>query len=53
MAVQRAMALTAAFLIEAVLILAVVFSSIGLAPGARPTPGGAGGNVMPAPAASH
>jgi hypothetical protein len=51
MAVQRAMAVTAAFLIEIVLILAVVFSSIGIAPGARPTPAGA--MAMPAPAASH
>jgi hypothetical protein len=51
MAVQRAMAVTAAFLIESVLILAVVFSSIGIAPGARPTPAGA--MAMPAPAASH
>ncbi|HEX5014963.1 MAG TPA: hypothetical protein VFV72_12485 [Candidatus Limnocylindrales bacterium] len=47
MAVQRAMAVTAAFLIEVVLILAVVFSSIGVAPGARPTPGGAGTMPMP------
>ena len=49
MAVQRAMAVTAAFLIEMILILAVVLSSIGIAPGARPSPGGAG--TMPAPAA--
>jgi len=47
MAVQRVMAVTLAFVIEAVLILAVVFSSIGVAPGARPTPGGEG--AMPAP----
>jgi hypothetical protein len=51
MAVQRAMAVTAAFLIEVVLILAVVLSSIGVAPGARPTPNGQW--TMPAPTASH
>lgn len=51
MAVQRAMAVTMAFVIEAVLILAVVFSSIGVVPGARPTPAGAG--TMPAPAATR
>lgn len=51
MAVQRAMAVTAAILIEMVLILAVVFSSIGVAPGARPTPNGQW--TMPAPSATR
>jgi hypothetical protein len=51
MAVQRAMAVTAAFLIEMILIVAVVLSSIGIAPGARPTPAGA--LAMPAPTASR
>ena len=41
MAIQRAAAVTAAFIVEAVLILAVVFSTIGFTPSARPTPGGA------------
>lgn len=51
MAVQRAMAVTTAVLIEVVLIMAVVLSTIGVAPGARPTPAGA--VAMPAPVASH
>jgi len=41
MATQRAAAVMAAFIVEAVLILAVVLSTIGLTAGARPTPAGA------------
>ena len=50
MAVQRAMAVTAAFLIEVALILAVVFGSLGYSPDAQPTPAGA---TIPAPTASR
>jgi hypothetical protein len=49
MAIQRVIAVTVAFVIEAVLILAVVLSSIGIASDARPTPG----SPMQAPIPSH
>lgn len=41
MAIKRTVAVVAAVAIEALLILSVVLSSIGAAPGARPTPAGA------------
>jgi hypothetical protein len=41
MAIQRAAAVAAAFIVEAALILAVVLSTIGYSTGARPTPAGA------------
>ena len=50
MALQRAAAVAAAFIVEAVLILAVILSTIGFTPDARPTPGGA---WLPEPAAAH
>jgi hypothetical protein len=50
MTAQRAAAVATAFMVEAVLILAVVFSTIGFSADTRPTPGGP---AIPAPAASH
>jgi hypothetical protein len=41
MAMKRTVAVVGAVAIEALLILSVVLSSIGVAPGARPTPAGA------------
>jgi hypothetical protein len=41
MAIRRTVAIVGAVAVEALLILSVVLSSIGVAPGARPTPAGA------------
>jgi hypothetical protein len=41
MAIQRVVAIVGALVIEAILIAAVVLSSIGIASDARPTPAGA------------
>ena len=40
MAIHRMAAVAGALVIEAFLIVSVVLSSIGVAPGAQPTPGG-------------
>ena len=50
MTVQRTAAVVTAFMVEAVLILAVLLSTIGFSADARPTPGGAN---LPAPAATR
>jgi hypothetical protein len=50
MTAQRAAAVATAFVIEAVLILAVVFSTIGFSTADRPTPAGA---YLPAPTATR
>jgi len=48
MAIQRAVAVAATIVVEAVLILSVVLSSVGIAPSGQPTPG-----RIPAPITSH
>jgi hypothetical protein len=48
MAIQRAMAVAATILIEAVLIFSVVLSNVGIAPAGQPTPG-----RIPAPITSR
>jgi hypothetical protein len=47
--VRRFVVVAGALVIEAVLIMAVVLSSVGVAPSGQPTPGGR----IPAPTTSH
>jgi hypothetical protein len=49
---QRIAAIAIAFAIEAILIAAVVLSTIGVSPAWHPTPGGASMGQIPAPTAS-
>ena len=48
MAIQRVVVAAAAIALEAVLILSVIFSSVGIGPVGQPTPG-----RIPAPIAGH
>ena len=48
MAIQKALAVAATIVLEAVLILSVVLSSVGIAPAGQPTPG-----RIPAPTTSR